>query len=316
MANIPHTLIGKIATNKKYGSLELLVKLMKVFPEYENELKENEIWEHYLENIKRTKKEKQQIYKKYDIYNFFKTNWNSNFKICNMEPIGGCIGDHVIITMTRQMKLLYRNITTGHKMWMHDMIPKPRFVGNIVCSENIILIKVNNPTGLYITVLGEMNSNLLGPEIFKENIVIREVIPMRGQCMEKMDAYWANAVCTVDFYGQKSLYCLSIFKNQMDQLDLRCEKVKITHPARSDDIIFIERTIYNCGPTPPGTGGPQYHFMGPENEFYKMGSHRLYEIHTENFKCYAIFGNFNDTNDMYKIIPSNILPLSLQTSQN
>lgn len=312
MTNIPYSLIGKIATNKKHGSLELLIKLMKVFPEYENELKENEIWKHYLHRIKRNSQEKKCIYKKHDIYNFFKSNWNSNFKTCNMKPIGGCIGDHVIITMTRQLQLSYQNLTNGNKMWIHDMIPRPRTVGNIVCSENIILIKVDNPTGLYMTVLDQMDSPLLGPEITKENIVIREIIHFRGQNMILMDAYWANVICIIDFYGQKSLHCLSIFKNQNDQLDLRCERVQIIHPSRSDDIVFVKKTQYHCGPTPPGTGGPPYHFMGPENEFYQMGSHRLYEIHTDNFKCHAIFGHFNDTNDMYKIVPSNILPLPLQ----
>lgn len=311
MSNIlPYTLIGNIATNKTYGSIALLIRLMEVFPEYENELKENNIWEHFLDKIKRTKEERVTLYKKHEIYNFFKANWNKVFKTYNMKPFVGDIGDYVTITMFRDLRISFYNASKQYGIWLTNIIPN-RTVNTIVCSENIISIKVDNPTGLFVSVLDMIDTTILGPEHRADTIVMREILPLHGTTMKLLDIYWANAVCMVENDGLNELYCYSMYKNN-GTINVKCERVQIQVPNRNIDITQINKTPYHCGPTTTG-----YHFFDKNNEFYKAATHQLYRISVNGFTMHAIFGHFNDTTNMYKIVPSNLLPIPIQfPSQN
>ena len=309
---IPVKLIAELTdsrySNNLENSLNLMIKLMLAFPQYFDILSENVYWEMFLPLIVRNKKEADMKFGKGKIYEFFKNNWNRNFKQYQFKKPDGPMKK--ILTLTRKRELCLHFTPNAEKikpLWFHKFFPGQ--ISNIFCSPILIFVKTINPRKLYLNVQEDVADgyHLLGSNISCSNgqihINFAEFLPINNSMIARLDLAYQMAIFEkkCDETGISSFYLFDQRRGNTGSLNILFDELKIPkftgnniRQNRSDDdedILEIKKTKY----IGDESNAPSGFTLFDENSKEKPPNvvlSRIYAVKTPTKSLYCIFGYF------------------------
>lgn len=214
LTKIPTNLIAALSHSKSLSDerrLDMMIKLLEAFPEKFNELTENVYWEPFLSLIARDKEERSTKYKDHEIFRFFAKEWNENYRAYVFDLGLFNTGTFTLVNfMTRRREVRFAQIIkpgpgtvgTTFKRGILSQNKIKRRIDHLLSTEMLIVIRVNNPPGIFINVsdLVNVDRKFINPVVSDGEMQIQfsELRQLQGLEIPQIDLYKQMFVAKVE----------------------------------------------------------------------------------------------------------------------